>query len=189
MHNLARRRVKAPPSKRREARKGPMCEGPRGSTDIKVAEWLSGHYPSPLNYELFYRYLTAKNELKRRYKAQIGLKENHLSHKPLVSTRLEFSTGDTTINHDLNYVVEETGFKLLLKCEPVNGNGKTRRAYVITEVENRPSSDISKITETMENLLKLASEWAVHGREATEREAMKKDGMWAAWLKVRWNHI
>lgn len=189
MNDLAREKVRALPLKRQETKKMPMFEGPRSTTDSKVADWLSRYNLPSRTSELFCRYLNAKAELVERYRAQIGLEGNNISSKPAVTIRVEFPTTDTTINQDLNYLIEKTGFKLTLKREPVKGNGKEKRAYVVVEDRNGSSSDITKAAETMEKLLRLASEWDVQSREAAEMKAMAKDGVWAAYLKVRWNHI
>ena len=190
MNNLARRRIRLLPPKvrtvlpkRRNTKKNPLSECPRGVLDEKVANWLSKFHSSPRDKELFCRYLLARAVLRRRYKVQIVLKEHHLYPKPPVMVRLEFRTKDNEINQDLNDLVERAGFKLALKKEPING--KIHKAYVITEDEKSHSSDITKITETMEKLLSLASRWEAQSREAAERKAVNKDGMWAAWMTVR----
>ena len=189
MNNLARRRVRPMPAEQAKVRKPPLCEGLRNIVNGKVKYWLSEWYPSPRGRELYCRYLVAKGRLKRRFGAQIGLKEEPLCPRPSVKIRLAFPTEDTDINRDLVDVAERAGFKLVLERKPVNGNRQDRRTYVISEDQNGSSSDITKIAETLEKLLRLASEWNDQSREAAEREAMKKDGVWAAYLKVRWSHI
>ncbi len=185
MNNLAREKARALPPKRHETKKTPMSEGPSSITDSKVADWLSRYNNPSRTSELFCRYLNAKAELVERYKAQIGLEENSLYSKPVMTIRLEFPTTDTTINQDLNYLVETAALKLTLKREPVNGNGKEKRTYVVVEDRNGSSSDITKAAETMESLVRLASEWDDQSKEAAERKSMRKNGMWAAWMTVR----
>jgi len=185
MNDLARRRVRTFLRKKQKAKKEPLFECPRNVFDSKVAELLSKFHSSPRDKELFCRYLLARAKLRRRYKAKMGLDENHLCPKPPVLVKVEFQTEDNEINRDLNDMVEKAGFKLALKKVPLNGNGRIHKAYVITEDRNGPSSDVSKIAETLEKLLRLASDWEVKSREAAERKAMSKDGMWAAWMTVR----
>jgi hypothetical protein len=180
MNNILRRTSRPLPPKR-EARKTPLCEGLRGAVNGEVKHWLSAWYPSPDDRKIYCRYLVAKGRLKRHFKAQIGLKEESLSPRPSVKIRLAFPTKDTDINMDLVDFAGRAGFKLVLERKPANGNQRDHRAYVISEDQSGSSSDITKIAETLERLLKVASEWNDQTKQAAEwKYACDHKGMmWA----------